>query len=280
MCELFGMTSRVPTGVTFSLGEFARHGGQTGPHRDGWGVAWFDAGDVRLMREPGRASDSPGVAFAEQQHVQSDLVVAHLRLATTGGIALRNTQPFVRELGGRMHAFAHNGQVDPVFTDPALPLGHFRPIGDTDSERAFCALLHRLTPLWDGADGIPPLEGRLEIFATVAGHLAGHGPANLLYADGDTLFVASDQRRSWPWEPIRPPGLHVLTRRCHADDEAVPMAGLHIADPDCPQQVTLVASVPLTEEDWRPLPRGAVLALQHGRVVAERALPASPASPA
>ena len=44
MCELFAMSSRVPATVTFSLEEFARHGGLTAPHKDGWGIVYYDVG--------------------------------------------------------------------------------------------------------------------------------------------------------------------------------------------------------------------------------------------
>ena len=39
MCELLGMSAHHPASITISLNEFARHGGETGPHADGWGVA-------------------------------------------------------------------------------------------------------------------------------------------------------------------------------------------------------------------------------------------------
>ena len=42
MCELFAMSSRVPASVGFSLEKLARHGGAEGPHRDGWGVAFYE----------------------------------------------------------------------------------------------------------------------------------------------------------------------------------------------------------------------------------------------
>jgi predicted glutamine amidotransferase len=54
---------------------------------------------------------------------------------------MKNCQPFVRELGGRVHVFAHNGDLDIGALRAKLPLGGFRPVGDTDSEYAFCALL-------------------------------------------------------------------------------------------------------------------------------------------
>jgi glutamine amidotransferase len=51
MCELFAMSSRWPTTVRLAPDEFAKHSGGTGPHKDGWGVAWYVEGDVQLVRE-------------------------------------------------------------------------------------------------------------------------------------------------------------------------------------------------------------------------------------
>jgi glutamine amidotransferase len=41
MCELFAISSFEPTNVTFSLDEFSKHGGLTGPHKDGWGIVFY-----------------------------------------------------------------------------------------------------------------------------------------------------------------------------------------------------------------------------------------------
>jgi len=65
--------------------------------------------DVRLFRDPEAAGDSAWVRFIGEQRIRSHLVMSHLRHATQGEVWLRNTQPFARELGGRMHLFAHNG---------------------------------------------------------------------------------------------------------------------------------------------------------------------------
>jgi len=111
VCELFAMSSFLPTDVNFSLEEFARHGGRTGPHHDGWGIAYYDDGDVRLVKEVEAAADSEWVRFIEEHGLCSTLVLSHIRKATHGVPALKNTQPFCRELGGLMHVFAHNGSL-------------------------------------------------------------------------------------------------------------------------------------------------------------------------
>lgn len=63
MCELFAMSSLLPADVTYSLTEFAQHGGRTGPHRNGWGIAHAEDGDVRLIKDTDAAADSPSVRF-------------------------------------------------------------------------------------------------------------------------------------------------------------------------------------------------------------------------
>ena len=40
------MSARFPTTVHLSMTELARHGGDTGPHRDGWGLAYLEGGDA------------------------------------------------------------------------------------------------------------------------------------------------------------------------------------------------------------------------------------------
>jgi len=65
MCELFALSSRLPTTVRFSLERFARHGGLEGPHKGGWGIAYYVDGDVRLVKEPSPAADSACVRFMQ-----------------------------------------------------------------------------------------------------------------------------------------------------------------------------------------------------------------------
>ena len=67
MCELFAKSSRQPANVNLSLDTFADHGGRTGPHRDGWGIAYYEEGDIRLIKDTHQASSSVWVRFVEEQ---------------------------------------------------------------------------------------------------------------------------------------------------------------------------------------------------------------------
>jgi glutamine amidotransferase len=59
MCQLFGMSSRLPTNVTFSLKVFGERGGGIEPHGDGWGIAFHEGRDFRIIKEAAPAFDSP-----------------------------------------------------------------------------------------------------------------------------------------------------------------------------------------------------------------------------
>jgi glutamine amidotransferase len=264
MCELFAMSSLIPTSVSFSLNRLARHGGADGPHRDGWGVAFYAGRDVFLLREPSAASESDLVRYIEHHGPPSDLVISHIRFATFGDKALRNTQPFMRELGGRQHVFAHNGDLPQVTFSGRRGGGRFLPIGETDSEQAFCYFMNELTDLWLGVDGTPPLAQRLAAFQAFVHELRGLGSANLIYSDSDTLFVHA-HRRTEPGSELMLPGLFVLSRSC---EQTVPdLSGSGITLQTTQQALTLVASVPLTGEDWHPLAEGEVLAISDGAIV-------------
>jgi glutamine amidotransferase len=262
MCELFAMSSRVPATLGFSLERLARHGGAEGPHRDGWGVAFYEGSDCLLLREPRPASESPLMHFMERQGLRTQLGLCHIRLATFGKLALRNTQPFARELAGRMHVFAHNGDM-PTLADQAYrPSAQFMRIGDSDSEQAFCGLMMALAPIWQDAQGrVPALSARLAVIADYASKLRGLGSANFIYADSDALFVHAD-RRTQPDGKLRAPGLYLLQRYCWRTAPELHDAGVNLTS--IRQDVALVASVPLTDERWEPLGEGDLIALKDG----------------
>ncbi len=270
MCELLAMSSRKPATVTFSLDEFARHGGYAGSNMDGWGVTFYEGRDARTVREPLAAWESPAVEFVASQDYRSTCVVAHIRQATSGIVGLANTQPFTRELGGRIHTFAHNGDV-PGVEDLVMQPGCFRCVGDSDSEQAFCVLMNRLTPLWLAA-GTPTLEERITVVEAFAAELRALGPANFIYADGEYIYFHGHKRSQMTLEDIRPPGLFYLCRQCESRTPGDPeprgasLGGLDIGFSASRQEVVLVASVPLTREDWIPMREGELLVAGRGRV--------------
>lgn len=259
MCELFAMSSRLPTRLTHSLAALAAHAGGESRQRDGWGVGFYQGHDVALFKEPHAASDSALVRRLQDQGPSTTLIMGHLRHATQGAISLANTGPFVRELNGRMRMFAHNGDLRGLALAPEFDSGLYQPAGESDSEQAFCALLARLQVLERQGPELPSVQERLALIGQFADEVRRLGPANFLYGDGDALFAHADRRFSSLSGRVEAPALY----RWHCP---VPHALL----PDQPsgkQRVTFLASVPLNAEGWLPMVEGEVVALRGGEVV-------------
>jgi glutamine amidotransferase len=184
MCELLGMECNVPTDIVFSFSGLALRGGAKGPHSDGWGLALYDGNAVRTFLEPHAAASSALASYVRQNPIKTLLAIAHVRKRTRGPVTLANTHPFTRELWGRMFTFAHNGTVRGV---RERPLRRFHPIGNTDSEHAFCAILDALHREFAAY----PRDAR-ELWRAVAeigGKLGRAGTFNFLLADGRHLFA-------------------------------------------------------------------------------------------
>ena len=257
------MSCRDPAALTISLDELARHGGGLGQHREGWGVAFCEDRDAHIVREAAAAHDSPWVRCVRKHALLSRLLMAHIRKATIGARTLANTQPFARDLGWRMHVFAHNGHLPNIAADPRFILRSFRPVGETDSELAFCALLSRLESLWRCSDAAPSTLSRSAMLAGFAAHLRTLGPANFVYSDGELLIAHAD-RRLQDDGSIASPGLWMLERQCPAAGADAATIGVTVESQR--QRVALLASVPLSREVWRPLSSGELLVLKDGQV--------------
>ena len=268
MCELFAMSSRTPATVTLSLRVLADHGGKTAPNKDGWGIAYYQDRDALLIKEPKPAADSAWVEFIASQGLESANVIAHVRLATIGVPTLQNTHPFRRVLGGRAQIFAHNGTLKGLHASPVAENCRTTPVGETDSELAFCLLLERMRPLWADRGTTPPAEARLEAFAGFAAEMISFGSSNFLYSDGDALFVHAHRRiyeENGQFSEPRAPGLSM--RDCFSCQQGPEWAcsGLKIGLQD--QRTILFASVPLDDQGWEPLPEGTAIAVRGGQEV-------------
>lgn len=263
MCELLGLSSRKPVRLTFSLETLASHSTPPASQRDGWGAAFYQGNDVALFREPIAANESPLVHFLETNGPSTTLAISHIRHATKGELILANTQPFLREVAGRTHVFAHNGNLVGIEQTQEFIPNRYRPVGTTDSELAFCALLERQQYLTESS----PLSERLTIVKKFAADLSKLGTANFLYSDGELLFAHGDRRLQSVTGEITAPGLFLYYCRCEDNEARMETQGLSIAAGF--QEVVLVASVPLTNElsYWRPLGEGEIVVIAKGKVL-------------
>ncbi|PMB20218.1 class II glutamine amidotransferase, partial [Fischerella thermalis CCMEE 5198] len=128
MCQLLGMNCNTPTDICFSFEGFAARGGKTDDHRDGWGIAFFEGKGCRMFIDAIPSISSPIAELVRCYPIHSTHVIAHIRKATQGEIALENCHPFRRELWGRYWVFAHNGDL-PEFNPTDMQ--YYQPVGNT-----------------------------------------------------------------------------------------------------------------------------------------------------
>jgi glutamine amidotransferase len=104
--------------------------------------------------------------------------------------------------------------------------------------------------------------------SSFAVELRKFGPANFLYSDGDMLFAHGHRRKHAETGKIEAPGLVSIQRQCQQDTMGLVANGLSIRGDN--QQVTLFASVPLTNEFWIPLAEGELVAARGGQIAARQ----------
>jgi glutamine amidotransferase len=229
------MECNVPTDIVFSFSGLALRGGAKGPHSDGWGLALYEGRAVRTFLEPAACASSPLASYIRANPIKTLLAIAHVRKRTRGVISLANTHPFVRELWGRSFTFAHNGTVRGV---KKLQTGRFTPIGNTDSEHAFCAILATLqrrfptyprkrTDLWDAV-------------AEIGGKVGRYGTFNFLLGDGEHLFARCATRLCYV---IRKAPFGDATLK----DDDITIDFSEVTSPD--DRVAIVATTPLTRDE-------------------------------
>jgi predicted glutamine amidotransferase len=250
MCQLLGMNCNVPTDICFSFEGFCARGGKTDDHKDGWGIAFFEGLGCRVFLDDNPSSTSPIAALVRQYPIKSTNVIAHIRKATVGPVGLENCHPFKRELWGRYWVFAHNGDVPTLAESSGL---HY-PVGQTDSERAFCQILNTLRQRFP--KGKPPIADLYAALQAITADIAQHGIFNYLLSDGEHFFA------------------HCSTKLCYIVRQA-PFAAAHLIDEDVTvdfqelttpsDRVAVIATTSLTDnEQWTPIQPGEILVFQNG----------------
>jgi predicted glutamine amidotransferase len=260
MCQLLGMNCNAPTDVRFSFTGFAQRGGHTGDHADGWGIGFFEGDEGRGLRhfvDHQRAADSPVAELIRSYPIKSRNVIAHIRKATQGPVALENCHPFVRELWGRYWVFAHNGNLENFAPRlHANAYGNFRPVGSTDSELAFCWLMQELAK---SHAAMPPVAELTATLRELTPTIARFGTFNYLLSNGLALWA------------------HASTNLCHVLRQH-PFAHARLADADvsinfaehttAQDRIAVVVTEPLTtNESWVPFAPGEIRAYENGALV-------------
>lgn len=168
----------------------------------GWGVGFYQGGEVLLRRRPidDRAVLPLGAALSD---IRTDVMIGHVRHATVGAMRTENTHPFRH----RQWLFAHTGTVAafPALRErliESIPQFLRRNVrGDTDSEllfHLFLSFLHDAGKLEhavvDPADVRVALRSCLSLVDRLSAE-EGAEPAgcNLLITDGEHIVALHGQ---------------------------------------------------------------------------------------
>jgi len=251
MCQLLGMNANTPTDLMFSFTGFARRAEE---HKDGFGIAFFEDAGVRLFVDAQSAGSSPLAEMVRRYPIRSSNIIAHIRKATQGRVALENTHPFQRELWGRYWVFAHNGDLKNFA--PRLH-GAFHPVGSTDSELAFCWLMQELAK---AHAAMPSLAELSQTLAELMPRVAAHGNFNVVLSNGQALWAHCSTH------------LHYLVRqhpfqRAKLQDEDISVDFAEVTTQA--DRVAVIVTEPLTQDEtWLAFAPGELKLFVDGAVLA------------
>ncbi len=253
MCQLLGMNCNTPTDICFSFTGFQARGGLTDEHQDGWGIAFFEGKGVRQFLDSQASAQSPIAELVKNYPIKSMNVISHIRKATQGQISLENTHPFMRELWGRYWIFAHNGNLKNF--RPSLE-GTFLPVGNTDSELAFCFMMQELRKKFGNRE--PSDELLFDFLAELTAEIGKLGEFNFLLSNGRALFAHSSTQLTYVIRQAPFKKVSLKDRELKVDFSEV------TTPDDC---VAVIASLPLTEdESWQTMQSGSLWWFENGRV--------------
>lgn len=277
MCQLLGMNCNTPTDIGFSFSGFRQRGGNTDHHSDGFGIAFFEqqtcpnntetanqtnTTGLRIYHDDKPSHASPVADLISNYPIKAMNVIAHIRKATQGQNCLANTHPFVREVWGEQWVFAHNGQMNTEFVKRCKRLQangnaeHYQPVGNTDSEMAFCYLLNRLKATFKQK---PDDKTLFQFLTTQCRFLAANGLFNCLLSNGDWQLAYAGSL------------LFYLTRQAPFGEATLSDDDLSINFSDVTtdkDKVTILTTIPLTDnEKWQQLAVNECVIFKDGDVV-------------
>ena len=230
MCELFGVTADKKINVNAYLQSFFRH---SKVQPDGWGLALFDDNNISIEKEPVKASTSKYLEHRLQGKIQTAKMMAHIRRATMGEVNFNNTHPFSAiDESGRRWVLVHNGT---IFEAPGLSKYQYSQQGSTDSERILLYIIDRVNSRFMQDPCGFDVNERLALIDEIILQVVPGNKLNLLLYDGDYFYVHKNEKGT----------LYTLEK----------------------PGITLFATRPLDEWEWKELPMNRLLVYKDGKKV-------------
>lgn len=253
MCELLALSFNKPVNASLSLRGF-RNRGFYNP--SGWGYAYYNDKTAHLYKETIEMSESETAkVLIKDKKIISKIFIAHVRLSSVGEISEENTHPFKRVLFSKQYVFAHNGTLKNY---NQFKLNYFKPEGETDSEHVFCYILDQIKERniknWN-KDSFMWLEKLLY-------EINGYGKLNIIMSDGEYIFCYFDMDEYNGLSYVQRKTPFSYVRLLDEDYE------INLAEEKSPFQAGyIIASHPLTNENWLKFEPGKLKVFKGGEIV-------------
>lgn len=259
MCRLLGFCSNTPRSLAYPLLEApnalikqSKKDSRGLTHPDGWGIGYYQNGEVRLHKNVAPAYED--AAFREQaRRLSATNAIAHVRAASVGNIVMPNTHPFQYQ----NWLWAHNGTVRPFddiyqqflkqIAPPYLALRQ----GQTDSELCFLLFLTELAKLSPANLQHPAPELAFESMRRTVEKILAMAQPFILPKPSALTFLATNGEMLLAHRYVST--LFLLEKDSLAEEWLAPNSERPTpASP--PARLVIVASEPLNGDAWLELP--------------------------
>ncbi len=233
-----------------------------GTHPLGWGIAWYpnDNQAAFVKKDPAaRGTDVQMESLDDWNNFRSSMFFCKAKGAARG-YTYNEMQPFSRSFAGQDWLFMHNGDLDrqklaQLHLDKSRLL---EPLGNTDSELAFCYLLGKVM----ATDARKLSDVPSDILLSWFQQLDALGSADMCISDGVTMacFYGTQSERKLYYTRMTPPD---APNELNADT-------MHIGfnDPrDTYRTSFIVSSMPYDKASWMPMQPGQLLIIKRGVIV-------------
>ncbi len=185
MCRLFGLIANKPVDVEFSFLKADKPFKDLGSeNRDGWGIGYYENKISKVFKEPQRIDKSSKIEEISKYCI-SNIIISHVRKATSGSRRFENSHPFQY----KNWLFAHNGSIIDNIESlrKAITPEYMQLIqGETDSETLFIWLMQNIE-LNGVIDG---LKAGLKFIEECLSYTS----LNFLLTDGSKLYALRKAR--------------------------------------------------------------------------------------
>ncbi|MGN0293184.1 MAG: class II glutamine amidotransferase [Lachnospiraceae bacterium] len=230
MCEIFGLSAKKPVEINAWLTELYSHSVK---FPNGWGLAVIDGNEVNIEKEPVQAVSSVYLKNRLSQPIVTSCALAHIRHAVPESMQYCNCHPFTRKgVSGRRWTIAHNGAIFEF-----APLEPYKKLqnGITDTERILMYLVDRMNQAEAAAGRRFDAEERFAMLDEMVCDMSEGNRLNMLIFDGEYLYAHTNKKDDLFYRQT--------------------------------ENYTVVATKPLDDQLWQPVPFTTLIAFKDGKTV-------------